>query len=392
MMQAYDVAIVGGGMIGLSLALSLSGQGMRIAVVDNEVGDRPASAEPESRVSAINLASQQVWQSLGVWEAISRQRLQPFTGMHVWDQDSFGDIHFTQQHVGQPQLGYIIENQVIRQQLWQAAQATDDIELLAPARVTKLMQGQQEAFVHLDNDNMLSARLVVGADGARSNVRKMANLPLTFWDYEHNAIVATIRTSDPHQGIARQVFTPSGPLAFLPLYEPNLCSIVWSQHNDEAEGLMGLDKASFEHALTAAFDARLGVCELASERHSFPLTMRFARQWLDGRVLVVGDAAHTFHPLAGQGANLGIQDVQALSHAIKTGWQQQQDPAVTRHLRQFERARKADAAKMIATMEGFKRLFEGQDPLKKLVRGIGLKLTDLASPVKQKLIRQAMGL
>lgn len=391
-MQTYDVTIVGGGMMGLSLALGLADTGMRIAVVDADVGDRALGDAPELRVSAINLASRQWLETLGVWQAIEQQRLLPYEAMRVWDQDSFAAIEFSHQQVGQPQLGYIIENQLIRQQLWLAAQQQGCIDLIAPARVDKLLQGQQETFVHLDNDTMLSTRLVVGADGGQSPIRKMSNLPLTFWDYDHTVIVATVKSAEPHANCARQVFTEFGPLAFLPLSDPHTCSIVWSQQTEQAKHLLALDDEAFNKALTSALDARLGLCEVQSARHSFPLTMRYARQWVKERVVLLGDAAHTIHPLAGQGANLGFMDAKALTQALTKAWEAHQDPAAGRFLREYERARKAEAVKMIAMMEGFKRLFEGRDPLKKLVRGLGLAVTDKLPSVKQQLIQQAMGL
>ena len=391
-MQSYDVVVVGGGMVGLSFALALKHASLSVAVLDSQPGDRPLSEKPELRVSAISLASQTIFQNVGVWDSIAADRLQPYVGMEVWDQDSFGRITFDRNSVGQRQLGYIIENQSIRRNLWQQCADAKHIDLMTGTRINKLVFGQQEAFISLDNEQMMTARLIVGADGANSYVREQAALPITFWDYEHRAIVATIRTQLPHNGIARQVFTPSGPLAFLPLFEEHLSSIVWSQESQKAEQLLALDNSDFEKQLSVAFNNQLGLCRLESERQSFPLKMRYARDWVKDRVALVGDAAHTIHPLAGQGVNLGLLDAASLAQEVMALAGDNKDIGLAKHLRHYERWRKTEAIKMIGAMEGFKRLFEGDNPLKKLVRDLGLTATDKLPFAKQRIIRHAMGL
>lgn len=391
-MQSYDVVIVGGGMVGLTLALALKDSSMSVAVIDAQTGDRPLTEQPELRVSAISRASETIFKQLGVWSSIVSGRHQAYTRMMVWDKDSFAEINFSAQQVDQQHLGHIIENQQICRSLWQQVEHADNIELLAPKRINKLVFGQQESFISLDDDSMLTASLVVGADGANSYVRQQAAMPLTFWDYDHLAIVATIKTELPHLLTARQVFTPSGPLAFLPLEDPNTCSIVWSQQAEQAQALLELNDKDFGHALTAAFDARLGICEVVSERQSFPLRMRYARQWIKDRVALVGDAAHTIHPLAGQGANLGLLDAAALAEHILNLVDEEKDIGLAKNLRAYERWRKTEAVKMIASMEGFKRLFAGNNPLQKLLRGAGLSAVDKLPLVKQTIIQQAMGL
>lgn len=391
-MQAYDIVIVGGGMIGLSLALGLQNAHLSVAVIDTETGDRALSVEPESRVSAINLATQTMLQKLEVWDDIFAERLQPYYDMHVWDQDSFAEIRFSHHQVHQPQLGFIVENQSLRRALWKRAEATSNIDFFAPAKITKLAFGQHESFISLDDGRMLSSRLVVGADGANSMVRQQAALPLTFWDYEQHAIVATVQTEFQHNNTARQIFTPSGPLAFLPLYQPHVCSIVWSQHIDVAEELLSLSDTEFNQALCAAFDGKLGQCTVLGTRQSYPLKMRYCRQWVKDRVALIGDAAHTIHPLAGQGANLGFLDAAALAQTIIDLGAKGLDFGEAKNLRSYERWRKTEATKMIAGMEGFKRLFAGDNPLKKLFRDIGITAVNNMPSVKQNIIQQAMGL
>ena len=269
---------------------------------------------------------------------------------------------------------------------------SSNVQLLSSVTINKLDFSERDSFIALSNNEIINARLVVGADGANSFIRRISSLPITFWDYDHHSIVATVKTQLPHDKVARQVFTPNGPLAFLPLYEPNLCSIVWSSNIAQSERLMAASRAEFEHWLTAEIDNVLGVCELDSERMSFPLKMRYCRQWLKDRVVLIGDAAHTIHPLAGQGANLGFADAAALAARILALHSADKDFGLAKHLRPFERERKTEVMKMIASMEGFKRLFDGANPVKKLIRDAGLALTNHSGPLKQQLIRHAMGL
>jgi 2-octaprenylphenol hydroxylase len=391
-MQSYDVVIVGGGIVGLTVALTLASGELNVAIIDAQSGDTALSDKPELRVSTFTLATQTVMQNLGVWPLLAQERLCAYEHMSVWDQDSFAKISFSHQDVDQAYLGNVVENQNLCRALWMKAEQSPQITLLAPNKVSKMVFGQQESFLTLDDDTMLTARLVVGADGANSMVRQKANLPLTFWDYEHHSIVATIKTELPHDNTARQVFTPKGPLAFLPLWDAHHCSIVWSQQEPAATALLSLDDAAFEKALMAAFDMRLGRCELVSERKSFPLKMRYARQWVTDRVALVGDAAHTIHPLAGQGANLGIMDGVALAEQVIKMAEQGKDIGLTKNLRAYERWRKTEAVKMIATMESFKRLFDGANPVQKLVRDIGLNTMNHLPKAKQKIVQHAVGL
>ncbi|WP_339769677.1 FAD-dependent oxidoreductase [uncultured Paraglaciecola sp.] len=391
-MQSYDVVVIGGGVVGLTVALTLATSELNVAVIDAQVGDTALGVTPQLRVSTFTLATQTVMQKLGAWQLLDQARLCAYQHMSVWDQDSFANIGFSHDDVQQSYLGHVVENQNLRRALWLCAQQSAKITLIAPNKVNKMVFGQQESFLTLDDDTMLSARLVVGADGANSMVRQNANLPLTFWDYEHHSIVATIKTQFPHENTARQVFTPHGPLAFLPLWDEHHCSIVWSQQEPIAKALLSLDNDAFAKALMATFDMRLGICEVVSERQSFPLKMRYARQWVTDRVALVGDAAHTIHPLAGQGANLGIMDAVALAEQVIKISEQGKDIGLGKNLRPYERWRKTEAVKMIATMESFKRLFDGANPVQKLVRDIGLSAMNHLPKAKQNIVRHAIGL
>ncbi|WP_312174586.1 FAD-dependent 2-octaprenylphenol hydroxylase [Pseudescherichia sp.] len=392
-MQSVDVAIVGGGMVGLAVACGLQGSGLRVAVLEqNPPQPLPESAPPALRVSAINAASEKLLTRLGVWSSIVANRASCYHGMEVWDKDSFGRIAFDDRSMGYSHLGHIIENDVIHQALWQRAQQCQDVTLMAPAGVQQVAWGENEAFLTLKDGGMLTARLVVGADGANSWLREKADIALTSWDYRHHALVATIRTDEPHEAVARQVFHGDGILAFLPLSDPHLCSIVWSLPPLEAASMQDTTEEAFNQALDMAFNNRLGLCHLESERLVFPLTGRYARQFAAHRLALVGDAAHTIHPLAGQGVNLGFMDAAELVNELKRLHGAGKDIGQHLYLRRYERSRKHSAGVMLASMQGFRELFAGTHPAKKLLRDLGLKLADTLPGVKPQLIRQAMGL
>ncbi|WP_089640716.1 FAD-dependent 2-octaprenylphenol hydroxylase [Escherichia coli] len=392
-MQSVDVAIVGGGMVGLAVACGLQGSGLRVAVLEQRVPEPlAADAPPQLRVSAINAASEKLLTRLGVWQDILSRRASCYHGMEVWDKDSFGHISFDDQSMGYSHLGHIVENSVIHYALWNKAQQSSDITLLAPAELQQVAWGENETFLTLKDGSMLTARLVIGADGANSWLRNKADIPLTFWDYQHHALVATIRTEEPHDAVARQVFHGEGILAFLPLSDPHLCSIVWSLSPEEAQRMQQASEDEFNRALNIAFDNRLGLCKVESARQVFPLTGRYARQFAAHRLVLVGDAAHTIHPLAGQGVNLGFMDAAELIAELKRLHRQGKDIGQYIYLRRYERSRKHSAALMLAGMQGIRDLFSGTNPAKKLLRDIGLKLADTLPGVKPQLIRQAMGL
>ncbi|WP_336988995.1 FAD-dependent 2-octaprenylphenol hydroxylase [Aeromonas hydrophila] len=391
-MQNVDVVIVGGGMVGLGLAAALKGSALKVAVVEGQLPASELDEAPDNRVSALSLASQRILQQVGAWRGIEARRLQPYVQMEVWEQDSFGRIAFDAASLRQPELGHIVENRVIQLALLEVILDGDNIQLLSPARASSLQSGEAGSLLLLEDGRALSAKLVVAADGAHSWVRRQADIPLTSWDYGHHALVATVRCAEPHEAVARQIFTPEGPLAFLPLWQPDLCSIVWSVPAKRAEALCQCDEEQFNRQLTTAFDGRLGLCKVEGARSAIPLTARYARDFARERLVLVGDAAHTIHPLAGQGVNLGLLDAAALAEQILRNQAAGKDIGRLANLRGYERWRKSEAASMLAAMEGLKRLFAGANPLKKLVRGAGLCAFDLLTALKQSVIRAAMGL
>ncbi|MBB1438013.1 FAD-dependent monooxygenase [Shewanella sp. SG41-4] len=388
--KTYDVAIVGGGMVGLATAIGLANADLNVVVIDAGT-TQAVSGEPKLRVSAINKASQQLLENLGAWQYLDNSRVSPYQKMSVWDKDGLGKIEFDAHSISEAYLGSIIENDAISYALAKRTSEISNITHIENQRLERIAFGEREAWLTLANGDNVSAAVVVAADGANSWVRQQCSIPLTFWDYGHHAIVATVRTELAHDATARQAFLPGGPLAMLPLYDDNLCSIVWSVSPDQTEQLLALDDIEFGKALTAALDGRLGMCQVVSERQSFPLRMRYARHFARHRLVLAGDAAHTIHPLAGQGVNLGFLDAASIIDTFTELHQQGKDLGEYSHLRALERWRKAEAMEMIATMEGFKRLFAGSNPLKKAMRDIGLTLVDNVAGLKTVFIKQAMG-
>ncbi|MGF1789298.1 FAD-dependent 2-octaprenylphenol hydroxylase [Photobacterium profundum] len=392
MMQSVDVAIIGGGMVGLTLAAALAETELRVAVIEGQLPDPELTSLPDVRVSALSRASERILRRVGAWQGIESRRFSPYNRMEVWEQDSFAKIQFDAERLSQPDLGHIVENRVIQLSLLDRIKQLNNVTLMAPERCQNIAFGESEAWLTMESGKSLTAKLVVGADGANSWVRRQLDIPLTHWDYGHSAIVANIRCAEAHDKTARQVFRPQGPLAFLPLAESDLCSIVWSVAPEEAEQLCGLSDSEFNKSLTAAFDNRLGLCKVEGLRQAFPLKMRYARDFVRERVALVGDAAHTIHPLAGQGVNLGLLDAASLAQELKALWLQEQDIGQKSNLRHYERWRKAEAAKMITTMQGFRDLFDGSNPAKKLVRDLGMLFADKAPGVKDEFMRRALGL
>ena len=401
-MKKADILIIGGGMVGLTLALAVRKlTPLTVAIVDTA----PVSAlssEPEVRVSAINAASEQIFTQLDVWQDILNTRAQAYHHMHIWDKAGYGQLLFDDSQVDNPQLGYIIENKVIRNCLWAKAEQDSGISFYTQSQISSLGMGDEEVFASFDTPNNgqapqlpIMANLVIGADGANSWLRQQLDMPMVFRDYDHHAIVATVACSQGHQNTAWQVFLPTGPLAFLPLAseknEQQLASIVWSTSPDEAKRLSALSPEAFNKEITAAADGKLGVISLASERFSYPLTMRLAQNFMQERAILIGDAAHTIHPLAGQGVNLGLKDAAALAECLALQVENNSLTVSQKTLKNFERWRKNDAAEMIAAMEAIKQVFTPQQKPTQLLRGIGMSLLNNLAPVKQQMIKQALG-
>ncbi len=312
--------------------------------------------------------------------------------MRISDGQGSGAIHFDAAEIGEAELGYIVENRVIVEAARACIAQNSNIAVMCPADIFGIEVGETEAAVTLADGRKLRTLLIAGADGAASQTRKWAGISTQGWSYDQTAIVATVRTTVPHDHCAHQIFLPTGPLAFLPLSEPNLSSIVWSCDTQRANSLLALDDLSFRNALQASFGGRLGEIELMSTRGAFPLSLAHARHYVSERVALVGDAAHCVHPLAGQGVNLGLLDAATLAEVVSGASQAGRDIGSMRVLRQYERWRKGANLTMLAVTDAFKRGFgTSYWPMKRL-RNIGLGAADGMGPIKRLIMRRAAGL
>ncbi|QFY88802.1 UbiH/UbiF/VisC/COQ6 family ubiquinone biosynthesis hydroxylase [Magnetovirga frankeli] len=388
--QKFDVAIVGGGMVGAALACALGREGFRLALIEGREPQRhwPA-AEIDLRVSALTRASENLLRNLAAWPTMQRMRVSPYRRMAVWDAGSNAAIRFDCAEIGEDNLGHIVENRVTRLALWQQLETLEGVRLFCPNRVCGL--DRQGRCLSLEKGQRIQAGLIVAADGRDSPLRQMADIEVHGWAYNQHALVATVSPAGDHQHTAWQRFLPTGPLALLPL-DDGRCSIVWSTSPDQAQRLLRLDETEFLRQLTQASQARLGQIIAVGPRAVFPLRLQHALPYVREGLALVGDAAHAIHPLAGQGVNLGFLDAAALTQALLEGRAAGRAPGHLRDLRRYERMRKGDNLAMQLAMDGLKRLFTNRNPLLGLARGLGLRLADGARPINQALMRRALGL
>ncbi|MBF8724568.1 2-octaprenyl-3-methyl-6-methoxy-1,4-benzoquinol hydroxylase [Pseudomonas fulva] len=392
-----DVLIVGAGMVGSALALALRHSGLQVLLLDGgPLAVRPfdAKAPFEPRVSALSAASQRILDRLGAWEGIARRRATPYSDMQVWDGSGTGQIHFSATSVHAQVLGHIVENKVVQDALLERLHDSD-IGLLPNARMEQLRHSGDDWLMTLHDGRQLRAPLVVAADGAHSAVRRLAGCETREWDYLHHAIVTSVRCAQNHQATAWQRFTDDGPLAFLPLTrdgKQDWCSIVWSTTPAEAERLMALDEPAFLRALERAFEGRLGTVLQADPRLCVPLRQRHAKRYVEAGLALIGDAAHTIHPLAGQGVNLGFLDAAVLAEVLMDACKRGERLADVKVLSRYERRRMPHNLALMAAMEGFERLFQADKLPLRWLRNSGLKLVEQLPEAKAVFVRQALGL
>jgi 2-polyprenylphenol 6-hydroxylase len=388
-MKNTDILIIGGGIVGLSLAQALRDGPLRVLLIDRaDLSLKPLTPETDQRVYAITRRSQNFFQKNNIWDAIKNTRISPYQKMHVWDGTGNGEITFDCQDVAESNLGHIIEDKVMKHALLSALQDAPQVRLQTPCELTNLTREDDGWHVTTAAGDAIRARCVVAADGALSWVRNHLKLSTKVASYDQQAIVATVTTTKPHEATARQIFNSTGPLAFLPLSDPHQCSIVWSQDNAVAEDLMKLDKPDFEKQLTKAFANTLGEVSLLSDRFKFPLCMRHVNHYVDEGLVLIGDAAHSIHPLAGLGMNLGLSDVAMLAEHWLTAKPETFFQKTS--LRRYERSRKTEVTMVIALMRGFKQLFGEQHPAIQWLRNWGLNTTDGMGMVKRQFMRFAM--
>lgn len=392
-----DIVIVGAGVVGLAAALALAGTKLEIVVLDAQPSHVPPSPERAlsdwaRRVTALTPTSKQFLSELDVWQAISGSgRIGPYTDMVVWDSEGTGLVEFDAQSLSLDELGYIVESTVTTDALVTRVNQTPNIEIQWDTYLSQLNFYDEYVNVVTRAGDEISTQLVIGADGGRSVSRELAGINTRQWSYGQKAIVATVRVAPEHSYTCWQAFLPTGPLALLPLADSDLCSIVWSLDDSEAQTWIEADDTTFLRGLNAALGGRGPLVTDVSQRQLFPLVQCHAIDYLRDRFVLVGDAAHAIHPLAGQGINLGLSDAQVLAaevgyaHSREAAWWA---PSV---LKRYERQRKGDNLAMMAAMQTFKWGFGSRHPAVTMLRNVGLSAVDALPMVKRWFIQQAVG-
>ena len=407
MTNQFDLVIIGGGMVGNALACALADTDLSIALIETQLPSAPSeiastASDVDMRVSALNRASENFLRSVGAWSLMAKDRLSPYDKMRVWDGEGTGHIQFDALSMGESHLGHIVENRVTATALLKQMQQQKNLRLFAPNTVKEIetLEANEEReepqyFIHLDDGQVLHTSLIVAADGARSFVRQWGEFETREWDYDHHGLVCTIETEKPNEACAWQRFTETGVLAFLPVKsdgEKNLVSIVWSCPEEQAQSLLSLTEESFNAELSKAFEFKLGRVTASGPRAAIPLRQRHAKRYIKSGVVLVGDAAHTIHPLAGQGVNLGLMDAYTLADEIKQGQLRGIAPHNDQLLARYERRRMPENLTMMATMESFKRLFSQKAPALRWIRNWGMKKVNQLGFIKNHIVQEAMGL
>ncbi len=398
----YDVIVVGAGMVGAATACLLAKDSqkyksgpLKIALIESRESPQFNPQQFDPRVAAVTEKSRQLLERCGVWDAVAAKRVSSYGAMEVWDAEGTGRIKFDCHDIHQPSLGHIVENSALVEALMAEIADLENVDLYCPAAITEYQNTEDRLNIVLDDGTHLSGNLLLAADGANSAIREHFEFETVEWDYGHVAIVTTIKTEQPNQRTAWQRFMPSGPLALLPLDNSgdlHHCSIVWSQDTAEAERLMSLDDEQFCSALSRASEHCLGDVHEVEKRFAIPLRQRHAKDYVIPRVALIGDAAHSIHPLAGQGVNLGFADIEVLAEEIARGANREIDLGDLSVLKRYQRRRKPENLATMAAMEGFKRLFAAQPPAVRLLRNMGMSTLNELTPVKNQLIKIAMGL
>jgi 2-octaprenyl-3-methyl-6-methoxy-1,4-benzoquinol hydroxylase len=397
-MEHFDCVVIGGGMVGAASALTLAQLGLQVALVEPFKPKDFAVEQPiDLRVSAISLASQNLLEQVGAWRQVEQWRACPYKRLGVWEHDS-AYTEFNADNIDQPHLGHIAENRLIQLALWQQISTMDNIHTFCPDSLESLNQDGDQAIITLTHQK-ITAKLVIGADGAKSKVREMSSIGVTGWDYQQSAMLINVETSLNQQDITWQQFSSTGPVAFLPLPgESDLggyASLVWYHQRDEITRLAALSNSQLQQEILNSFPKQLGNIKVLG-KGAFSLTRRHANTYQNRRVLLLGDAAHTINPMAGQGVNLGFKDVIALQHVIATAIGHGETWHDVEVLARYEQVRRKENLLMMSTMDALYASFSHPSPVVKVARNLALlavnKVPFLNSTVKNKALAYACGL
>ncbi len=385
----FDVVVVGGGLIGSTLAVALGGAGLRVALVDREDPAAMVDEPFDGRASAVSHASRRALEAVGAWKHLAACA-QPILDIRVSEGDSRLFLHYDHRELGDGPLGFMLENRYLRRGLFTAVSDIPDIELFAPAESRGLDGSGDAAAVHLAGGGVLRGRLVAAADGRASPLREAAGIRVHGWSYAQSGIVCTVVHERPHRGVAHERFLPAGPFAILPL-TGDRSSLVWTEPSVAAGALIALDEAAFDDEMRDRFGDFLGHVTAVGPRWSYPLALHNAETYCGRRLALVGDAAHGMHPIAGQGLNLGFRDVAALAEVVVDAARLGLDIGGPGVLSRYEAWRRFDSMVLLAVTDGLNRLFSNEFGAVKAARDAGLAAVNRLPPLKRFFMRHARG-
>ena len=389
----YDLIIVGGGMVGASLAIALAGTPLRVALLEAVPFRSRSQPSYDDRAIALAYGTRRIFAGMGLWSALAHE-VTPIVNIHISDRGHFGATHLDSRDSGAEALGYVVESRALGASLAERLQQIDNVTVHCPATVTQVNQDGDRAEVTMtlgEVERRLSCRLLIAADGATSVVREQLNIAVQRWEYGQTAIITNVTPDRPHDNRAFERFTDSGPLALLPMSERRY-SVVWTVRDAAAQSIMALDDAEFLQNLQQRAGHRAGRFVRVGRRRAYPLALVRAREHVRPRLALIGNAAHTLHPVAGQGFNLGLRDVAVLADVLSNAIAEGRDIGDIAVLRRYAEWRQRDHLKMIAFTDGLARIFANPLWPLRAVRNMAMVVVDLLPPVKHLLTRQTMGL
>lgn len=383
----YDVLIVGAGMVGISLALALKDTPLKIGLIESQAVESDSQPSFDDRGIALSYGSQRIFETLKLWPALAKQAT-PILDIHISDRGHFGATRLSAQKAAVPALGQVLTAKQLGQQLNNALQQATAIQLLSPVTVTALKTAVDQVTVSLSDGQTLSCKLLVAADGQHSTIRQLLNLDSWQRDYQQTAVTANVTTEKPHLNRAFERFTDTGPLALLPMSD-NRSSLVWTVKRGDEDDLLSLSDADFLQALQQRFGFRLGHFTRVGKRSSYPLGLMQTDATIQPRCVLIGNAAHSLHPIAGQGFNLGLRDVAVLAEVIS---QHQSDCGSAQSLQAYQNWQLPAQDQVVKATDRLVRLFSNANPLLGHGRSAALAFLDILPPVKQYLCQTSMGL
>lgn len=388
--KRFDAVVVGGGMVGAAAALGLARAGLSVALLEHEAPDTfDPQSPPDLRISAIGCTSVGLLKQLDAWPAVLQMRSAPYRRLETWEWES-SRVAFDAATLGLPELGFMVENRILQLALWQQLSQCENLTLYCPTRLQAMHRADNQWQVTLSSSETIQARLVVGADGAHSQVRKLAAIGTSGWQYRQSCMLITVETDQPQQDVTWQQFLPSGPRAFLPLYD-QWATLVWYDSPQRIRQLQALPMAQLEQEIAVAFPSRLGTVK-AHAAGSFPLVRRHAQRYVQSGLVLLGDAAHTINPLAGQGVNLGYRDVDALLEIVSDAREQGEDWASEEVLMRYQRRRRTDNLLMQSGMDLFYTAFSNNPAPLGVARNLALMVAERAGKLKERALKYALGL